>query len=69
MTDPHAVAAAVRPETRLIWIETPSNPALAVTDIAARRRDRARGGRALRLRQHLGHARAPAPARARLRRS
>jgi cystathionine gamma-synthase len=34
MTDPHAVAEAVRPETRLVWIETPSNPALAVTDIA-----------------------------------
>ena len=34
MTDLHAVAAAVRPETRLIWIETPSNPSLAVTDIA-----------------------------------
>jgi cystathionine gamma-synthase len=34
MTDLHAVAAAVRPETRLIWIETPSNPTLAVTDIA-----------------------------------
>jgi len=34
MTDPHAVAQAVRPHTRLIWIETPSNPTLAVTDIA-----------------------------------
>ena len=34
MRDPHAVAEAVRRETRLIWIETPSNPALAVTDIA-----------------------------------
>jgi cystathionine gamma-synthase len=34
MTDPRAVAEAVRRETRLIWIETPSNPALAVTDIA-----------------------------------
>jgi cystathionine gamma-synthase len=34
MTDPHAVATAIRPETRLIWIETPSNPSLAVTDIA-----------------------------------
>ncbi len=33
MTDLHAVAAAVRPETRLLWIETPSNPSLAVTDI------------------------------------
>ncbi|HUR95306.1 MAG TPA: PLP-dependent transferase [Gemmatimonadales bacterium] len=34
MTDLHAVAAAVRRETHLIWIETPSNPSLAVTDIA-----------------------------------
>jgi cystathionine gamma-synthase len=34
MTDPHAVAVAVRRETRLVWIESPSNPALAVTDIA-----------------------------------
>ena len=34
MTDPHAVAEAVTPHTRLIWMETPSNPALAVTDIA-----------------------------------
>ena len=34
MTDPDAVAAAVTPRTRLVWIETPSNPALAVTDIA-----------------------------------
>ena len=33
MTDLPAVAAAVRPETRLLWIETPSNPSLAVTDI------------------------------------
>ena len=34
MADPAAVTAAVTPRTRLIWIETPSNPALAVTDIA-----------------------------------
>lgn len=34
MTDPDAVAAAVTPRTRLVWIETPSNPTLAVTDIA-----------------------------------
>ena len=34
MTDVHGVATAIRPETRLIWIETPSNPALAITDIA-----------------------------------
>ena len=35
MTDPAAVAAAVRPTTKLIWIETPTNPLLKVTDIAA----------------------------------
>jgi cystathionine gamma-synthase len=34
MTDPHAVAEAVTPHTRLVWIETPSNPTLAITDIA-----------------------------------
>ncbi len=33
MSDPHAVAAAMTPQTRLVWIETPSNPSLAVTDI------------------------------------
>src|SRR5437773_5031247 len=30
-----AVEAAIRPETRLLWLETPSNPLLKVTDIAA----------------------------------
>jgi cystathionine gamma-synthase len=35
MTDPAAVERALTPRTRLVWIETPSNPALAVTDIAA----------------------------------
>ena len=34
-TDLEAVAAAVRPETRLIWAETPTNPLLRVVDIAA----------------------------------
>ena len=34
MTDLGAVERAITPRTRLIWIETPSNPALAVTDIA-----------------------------------
>jgi cystathionine gamma-synthase len=31
--DLDAVAAAVTPETKLIWLETPSNPALNVADI------------------------------------
>jgi cystathionine gamma-synthase len=35
MTDPAEIERAVTPRTRLIWMETPSNPTLAVTDIAA----------------------------------
>jgi len=35
MRDPAAVARALQPDTRLVWIETPSNPMLAITDIAA----------------------------------
>ncbi len=35
MTDPARVTAAIRPTTRLIWIETPTNPLLKITDIAA----------------------------------
>lgn len=35
MTDLQAVEAAVRPETKLLWIETPTNPLLRVVDIAA----------------------------------
>jgi cystathionine gamma-synthase len=34
-TDPAEVRAALRPQTRLVWIETPSNPMLKVTDIGA----------------------------------
>ena len=34
-TDPAAVRAAIRPQTRLLWLETPSNPLLRVTDIRA----------------------------------
>ena len=35
MTDLAAVRAALRPETRVLWAETPSNPLLQVSDIAA----------------------------------
>jgi cystathionine gamma-synthase len=36
MTEPALVAAAAQPgRTKLIWIETPANPTLVVTDIAA----------------------------------
>ena len=34
-TDPESVAAALKPETRLVWLETPTNPLLSVTDIRA----------------------------------
>lgn len=34
MTDLEQVKQAIRPNTRLLWIETPSNPLLKVTDIA-----------------------------------
>ena len=35
MGDLNAVAAAFEPDTALVWIETPSNPLLRLTDIAA----------------------------------
>jgi cystathionine gamma-synthase len=34
MDDLGALAAAIRPETRVVWLETPSNPLLKVTDLA-----------------------------------
>jgi cystathionine gamma-lyase len=34
-TDPQRIEAAIRPTTKLVWIETPSNPLLRLTDIAA----------------------------------
>jgi cystathionine gamma-synthase len=35
MTDLDALRAAIRDETRLVWVETPTNPFLKVVDIAA----------------------------------
>ena len=35
MSDPARVKAALRPSTRMIWMETPSNPMLKIFDIAA----------------------------------
>jgi len=34
-SDPGNIAAAIRPETRAIFVETPSNPILKITDLAA----------------------------------
>jgi cystathionine gamma-lyase len=35
LTDPAAFEAAIRPGTKLVWIETPTNPLLKIVDIAA----------------------------------
>jgi cystathionine gamma-synthase len=35
MDDPAALRAATRPETRLVWLESPSNPLMRITDLAA----------------------------------
>ena len=34
-SDPDAVRAAMRPNTKLLWVETPTNPLLKVTDLSA----------------------------------
>lgn len=34
MTDPIQVRQAVQPNTKLVWVETPSNPLLKITDIS-----------------------------------
>jgi cystathionine beta-lyase/cystathionine gamma-synthase len=34
MSDPSTIEAAIRPNTRLLWLETPTNPSLKVIDIA-----------------------------------
>lgn len=34
-TQPDRVREAIRPQTRMLWIETPTNPLLKVTDLAA----------------------------------
>jgi len=35
MTDAAAIKAALRPRTKIVWVETPSNPLWRVTDVAA----------------------------------
>jgi cystathionine gamma-synthase len=34
MVNQNAIKAAIRPNTKLIWVETPSNPRMLITDIA-----------------------------------
>jgi len=35
LTDPAALAAAIRHDTRLVWVETPTNPLLKLVDLTA----------------------------------
>jgi cystathionine gamma-lyase len=35
LTDPAAFEAAIKPNTKLVWIETPTNPTLKIVDISA----------------------------------
>ena len=59
MTNIDAVEEAVTSATRLILVETPSNPLLKITDIAQVAQLARDKRHCLRLRQHLGH---PGPA-------
>jgi cystathionine gamma-lyase len=35
LSDPKALEAAIRPDTRLVWVETPTNPLLKLVDLSA----------------------------------
>jgi cystathionine gamma-synthase len=35
LTDADAVGGAIRPETKIVWVETPTNPLLKLVDVAA----------------------------------
>ena len=53
LVDLDAVRAAVRPTTRVLWAETPTNPLLGIADIAALASVAARSRSPARRRQHL----------------
>ena len=55
-SDPQNVRAALRPNTRLVYLETPVNPLLRLTDVEAVAADRPRGRRPGRRRLDLRHA-------------
>ena len=59
---------AITDRTKMIWVETPTNPLLGIADIAGPGQPRARGRRAAGRRQHLRDAVPPASADPRRRR-
>ncbi len=61
LSDVDAVRAAMHRPTRIVWVETPTNPLLGIADIAALAAGGARPGRAAGGGQHL---RQPVPAAA-----
>ena len=62
-----AATRRCRPETRLVYVETPANPTLDLVDLAAAAVVAHRGGRAAGGRQHLRQTAPAAPDRARRR--
>ena len=67
MSSLEAVRAAMTPDTKLVWIETPANPLWSITDIAAVAEIAHAGGAAARHRFHRRDAGVHQPARARRR--
>ena len=57
LNDVDAIRGAFRPQTRVVWFETPSNPLLKIVDLEAVCTRRARGGRSRRRGQHVRDAR------------
>jgi hypothetical protein len=66
-SDPDAVRAAVRPSTRIVHVETPTNPMMRLCDLGRHARHRARGRRPPHGGQHVRLALQPAAARPRRR--
>jgi len=68
ISDVDAVRAAMRPTTRIVWVETPTNPLLGIADIAGLASVAHDQGRAARCRQHVREPVSAAAARLRRRR-
>ena len=64
LTDVDALPRRLAPDTRMVWLETPTNPLLTCIDIEAVATLAHERGRARRRRQHLRHALPAAAARA-----
>ena len=67
LTDLESLRAALRPDTKLVWVETPTNPLLRLADLRAIAEICRARGIVTRRRQHLRQPLRAAPARARLR--